>query len=199
MDNNSYYVYAYISKYGTPYYIGKGKNNRAWQKHNNIRRPKSDEQIIILESNLSELGALAIERRMIRWWGRQDIGTGILFNKTEGGDVVSGLKMPPKSRKQMSDVALRNWSNPDYRSRMTDVRRKQSTRSTVEKLSSVVKRMWSDEEYIHKQELSRSDPNYRRTLSDKASNRTKITCIHCGTVAQPSNISRWHNDNCKKK
>ena len=61
-----FYVYAYIRKDGTPYYIGKGSKKRAWlkNKHDIIKVPKNKSQIILLETNLSEVGALVIERQL---------------------------------------------------------------------------------------------------------------------------------------
>lgn len=104
---SGFYVYMYIRKNGTPYYIGKGKGSRAWDKH--CVKVPTEKRIIILYYGLTEMWSLAMERWYIRWYGRKDNGTGILRNLTDGGDGTSGMipwnknkKMPLSVREKMS-------------------------------------------------------------------------------------------------
>jgi len=100
-----FYTYAYLREDGTPYYIGKGTADRAYRDNGKpCSLPKDRNQIIILKNNLFEEEAFKHEIYMIAVFGRKDMGTGILRNKSSGGgNSAEGRIVSKETRKKISD------------------------------------------------------------------------------------------------
>jgi hypothetical protein len=107
-----YYTYAYLREDGTPYYIGKGKKDRWSQKQrHNVKVPPKN-RVILLKQNISEEEAFKHEKYMIFLFGRKDLKTGILRNKTDGGEGCSGYKHSEESKLKISKSNKgRKWSD----------------------------------------------------------------------------------------
>jgi hypothetical protein len=99
-----YYTYAYLREDGTPYYIGKGKGKRAYDRRRHSAYVPSKNRILFLKKNLTEEEAFKHEIYMIAIFGRKDLETGILYNLTDGGDGPSGYVYTEEQRKKMGDM-----------------------------------------------------------------------------------------------
>jgi NifU-like protein involved in Fe-S cluster formation len=122
MTENEYYVYLYLREDGTPYYVGKGKGNRAFiKKGRSVSLPLDKNKIVFHSENLTEDKAFALEKELIEKYGRKDNDTGILRNLTDGGEGVSGRIFSEEARKRASEQT-KAWSknNPEARKKASE-------------------------------------------------------------------------------
>lgn len=207
--NTIYYVYAYIrnkdsatAKAGTPYYIGKGHEDRAYDWHGRVKVPKDKSYIVFLEQKLNEIGALAIERRMIAWYGRKDLKTGILLNRTDGGD---GLSNPSQITRNKMSISAQN--RPPTTDELKEKKRKIEKEMPVEKrLARSMKlsaastgRLLSDDAKEKQRKSWTQERRNNQSAISSARNKAQpiLTCPHCNTSGSvPGTMKKYHFDNC---
>lgn len=141
----NYYIYAYLRVDGTPYYIGKGTRDRAYRKACHIvPLPADKARIVIMEDNLTELGALALERFYIRWYGRKDLGTGILRNRTDGGDGLVGYVYTDDHREKLSKAGRGKKHTEETKRKIAESRLGEKHPLFKKKLSEETRRKMSE-------------------------------------------------------
>ena len=163
-----YYTYAYLREDGTPYYIGKGKDDRIYRRwRRGAKPPKDRSRIIFLKQNLTEEDAFKHEIYMIAVFGRKDLGTGILHNRTDGGEGSSGAVVSEETKAKMS-AAQKGDKNHNYG--------KATSEETRKKLSEIAKgRVFSEET---RKKLSQASKN--KTHSEET--KKKLSEIKKGTI-----------------
>ena len=209
-----YYTYAYLREDKTPYYIGKGKGNRLYKRGSRVFAPPKDKsRIIYLKQNLTEGEAFKHEIYMIAVLGRIDLGTGILHNRTDGGDGVSGYIPSEETRKKIS-VATKGKNHPMYGKTLSDeTKRKISEKTRGKKIKpfteehrrklSVASKNLSEETRKKLSDANRGEnnPNYGKTASEET--KRKMSEAHKNPseetrrkMSGASKDTKWWNDGC---
>ena len=161
-----YYVYSYLREDNSPYYIGKGKEGRAFTKGcKEIKPPKDKTKIKIIKENLTEQDAFDLEILYILMFGRKDLDTGILRNKTDGGDGASGTIVSPETRRKRSE-RMKGVKRPQwiYDKIAASNRGKKASAETRAKLSAAGKNRKCSEE--HKRKVSETKANPHKITFD---------------------------------
>ena len=110
MDN--FIVYAFCREDGTFYYIGKGRPRRPYGKRKEgLKPPRDRKRILTLHTGLSEQTAFDYEEKLILFYGRKDLGTGLLRNMTDGGEGVAGW-IPDEEWRRKKSESMRGEGNP---------------------------------------------------------------------------------------
>jgi NUMOD3 motif len=215
---NEYYTYAYLREDKTPYYIGKGKGNRLYKKGSRVFAPPKDKsRIIYLKQNLTEEEAFKHEIYMIDVFGRKDLGTGILYNRTGGGDGVSGVIRSEETRRKIS-VANKGENHPMYNKthseeskRKISVAKKGENNHNYGKIFSEETRRKMSESSKNPSEETRkklsdtnrgeNNPNYGKTASEETKKR--MSDAHKNPpeeirikMSEASKGTKWWNDGC---
>ena len=168
-----YYTYAYLREDGTPYYIGKGNGNRAFKRTKKcIKPPKDKSRIILLKQNLTEEEAFKHEIYIIAVFGRKDLGTGILHNRTDGGEGSSGATR---------SLELRNKISKSLKGRIV-------SEETKRKLSQIGKGKVISEETKRKMSQSRKN----RVVTEET--RKKLSLSHKGRITNAKKYAMIDTD-----
>ena len=189
-----YYTYAYLREDRTPYYIGKGENDRIYKKgKGEVNPPKDKSRIIFLKQNLTEEEAFRHEIYMIAVFGRKDLGTGILHNLTDGGDGASGYVFSEETKRKQSEAHKGNTTwlgkthSEETKRKMSDTRKgKTHSEETKRKQSEAKKGKTFSEESKRKM----SEAQKGKSLSEET--RRKLSEARKGQ----SKGKKWWNDGC---
>ena len=149
VNPNRFYTYAYLREDRTPYYIGKGEKDRIYSTNRKINKPKDISRIIFLKQNLTEAEAFRHEIYMIAVFGRIDLGTGILYNMTDGGEGSSGRIHSEETKKKLSEAHKGKTLSEKHKKKLSEVRKG---------------RIFSEE---HKRKLSESKKGKTNTKATK--------------------------------
>jgi hypothetical protein len=90
----------------------------------------------VIKPVANEAAAFAMEVRLIRKYGRKDLGTGCLRNRTDGGEGVSGRKLTLASRRAISKARTGMKFTEEHKAAIAAVRTgTKATLATREKMS----------------------------------------------------------------
>ena len=188
-DPNRFYTYAYLREDRTPYYIGKGSANRIRQNNGrSCNKPKDKSRIIFLKQNLTEEEAFRHEKYMIAVFGRKDLGTGILHNRTDGGEGSSGLVLSKETKEIMNEAKRGKTLTEEHRKKLSEANKgknnpfygKTRTEESRKKQSESRKGKYAGE----------NQPKYGKSPSEESRKKQRES------MKGKNTDKKWWNDGC---
>jgi hypothetical protein len=81
--------------------------------------PVDKAYICFIQEHLTEEEALILEQYCIALYGRVDLGTGILRNLTDGGEGMSGFRVPVETRRRISAMRKGKKFNDEHKRKIS--------------------------------------------------------------------------------
>ena len=202
-------AYIHCKPDGTPFYIGKGSNDRwnylseSWRNEYHKRIVKKYGKENILKGKLdcsTEQIAFDLERGLIKCLKRQGIK---LANFTDGGEGMSGLSPSEETRKKLS-LALkgRQKSKEHIEKVALSNRGKKLTQEQKDAVARARLGTKHSSETILKMSLSSKgkpkSESHRLNILMAIKNQPKVICPHCNKSGAVRVMGRWHFNNCKQ-
>jgi hypothetical protein len=187
-----YYVYAYLrNSNNTPYYIGKGHSARMFNKNHSVSVPSDRSKIVVLAENLSNTEACDLERSLIRQYGRKDLSTGILHNRTDGGEGAPGFKQTQDHiNSRATDSAKAKRSKAMKGRKLTESHRLSISKGNKGVAKSNTTNMKYTKSASHSKNIS---------LGKLGKKLATVECPYCEKIGGRGNMLRYHFENCKHK
>lgn len=189
------------------FYIGIGRDKkRAYYFYhrspywNNIYNKTKIEVKILCKDIELEL-AYDIEKYLISYYGRKDLGLGSLVNLTYGGETLSGY-IPTKEAKHKMSIAKLGKKREDLTGDKNHMYGKTHSNEYKIKMSETLKKIKNTNE--NKKRVSEQFKGSKQSAEHIAKRQAsmpksfeKIKCPHCNTIGGGSNMSRYHFNKCK--
>lgn len=163
-----FYVYVYRdprpTKDNQPVYVGKGTGDRDishWAKgsHNKpfqdfISHLKQRGLVAVCQrvfETEDEQAAFTKERELVALYGRRDLGTGTLFNRTDGGEGAAGAIRTEEEKAVTGRFSKEHWQDPEYRAKVVAAQQAAQGTPEARALKSLnSKETWQDEDVRQK-------------------------------------------------
>ena len=182
VNPNRFYTYAYLREDRTPYYIGKGQIGRVYQQDGKpCRVPKDKSRIIYLKQNLIEAEAFRHEIYMIAVFGRKDLGTGILRNRSDGGQGASGVIVSEETRQKLREANLGKKYSEETRAKLRKIKGGKNHPLYGKKHSEETKKLQS------KVKIGKNNPFYGKKQSQEWKDMIlNVSCKYEYTITNPN-------------
>ena len=173
LDNNTVF-YIGIGKEVKRAYSKKGRNNY-WKNIVNL----CGYEVEILKKDLSWEDACELEQALVSWYGRNDLGLGLLVNMTDGGDGIINQVFSKETREKLRQ----NWLG-----------RKHTTEAKLN-MSKAQKGIKKSEE--HKRKLSENSSKHFLGKHHTIETLKKMSVAQSGE--NNPMYGKTHDDNIKRK